>query len=368
MAGSGPLVDAAWLAANAGAVVIADVRWYLDGRSGREAYDRGHIVGARFVDLDTDLSGPPTTEGGRHPLPAPEDFAASMGRLGIGDDAAVVAYDDVGGVIASRLWWMLDCLGCETAVLDGGLDAWPGALQTVAPSWQPETFTARPWPADRLATIDEVDAARTDPESVVIDARSVERIPGRAQRHRSPLRPHPRRGQHAGRRQPPRRPAAVSGRDARPLRAGRSGRPRRSSPTAAAACPPVTTCSPSVMPDWATAGCSWGRGRLGEAIPTARWPPPDATSAAHTANWQPTTPKTALSAANSRTTPPEQQPTTRTGSPQRPKGHSPLPIPAPPRPGSSPQRELAAHNAQNGTLRCQFPHHPARLRRCGRPA
>ncbi len=174
----GPLVDARWLAAHADAVVIADVRWYLDGRSGREAYDRGHIGGARFVDLDTDLSGPPTTEGGRHPLPSPEDFAAAMGRLGIGDDTAVVAYDDVGGVIASRLWWMLDCVGGDAAVLDGGLDAWPGALQTAEPAWQPETFTARPWPAERFATIDEVDAARTDPNRLVIDARSVERYRG----------------------------------------------------------------------------------------------------------------------------------------------------------------------------------------------
>ena len=178
MARFGPLVDADWLAANTGAVVIADVRWYLDGRSGREAYDRGHIVGARFVDLDVDLSGPATTGGGRHPLPSPGDFAAAMGRLGIGDDTAVVAYDDVGGVIASRLWWMLDCLGCEAAVLDGGIDAWTGSLQTAEPSWSPATFTARPWPTERLATIDEVDAARSDPAFVVIDARSVERYRG----------------------------------------------------------------------------------------------------------------------------------------------------------------------------------------------
>ena len=178
MAGFGPVVGAEWLAAHADSVVIADVRWYLDGRCGREAYHRGHIDGARFVDLDTDLSGPPTAAGGRHPLPSPHDFAAAMARLGIGDDAAVVAYDDAGGVIASRLWWMLDCLGRDAAVLDGGLDAWGGALQTAAPSWPPTTFTARPWPADRLATIDEVDAARADPESLVIDARSVERYRG----------------------------------------------------------------------------------------------------------------------------------------------------------------------------------------------
>ena len=174
----GPLVDAAWLAANRDTVVAADVRWYLDGRSGREAYDRAHIPGARFVDLDTDLSGPPTAAGGRHPLPSPEAFAAAMGRLGIGSDTTVVAYDDVGGVVASRLWWMLDSLGCGAAVLDGGLDAWTGGLDTDPPSWPPTTFTARPWPDDRYASIDEVDAARSDPATVVIDARSAERFRG----------------------------------------------------------------------------------------------------------------------------------------------------------------------------------------------
>ena len=178
MDGPEPLVSTAWVAAHADLVVIADVRWYLDGRSGREAYDRGHIPGARFVDLDTDLSGPPTTSGGRHPLPNPAEFAAAMSRLGIGDDTTVVAYDDVGGVVASRLWWMLDSLGCAAAVLDGGMDAWSGDLETDAPSWQPQAFTARPWPAGRFASIDEVDAARGDPGSLVIDARSVERYRG----------------------------------------------------------------------------------------------------------------------------------------------------------------------------------------------
>ncbi len=178
MDGFGSLVDAEWLAAHTGTVVIADVRWYLDGRSGREAYDRGHIVGARFVDLDVDLSGSPTTDGGRHPLPSPEDFAAAMGRLGIGDGCTVVAYDDAGGVMASRLWWMLDSLGERAAILDGGIDAWAGELETTAPSRRAAEFTARPWPAGRFATIHEVDAARTDPDSLVIDARSIERYRG----------------------------------------------------------------------------------------------------------------------------------------------------------------------------------------------
>ncbi len=175
---SGPVVSADWLADNIGSVVVADVRWYLDGRSGRAAYDRGHIPGARFADLDTDLSAEPCAALGRHPLPAPDSFAAAMGGLGIGDDTSVVAYDDAGGVIAGRLWWMLDSLGRRAAVLDGGIGAWTGPLETGMPRWSPAEFTARPWPSDRFVGIDEVDQLRGDPGAVVIDARSAERFEG----------------------------------------------------------------------------------------------------------------------------------------------------------------------------------------------
>ena len=174
----GPVVDADWLADNIDSVVVADVRWYLDGRSGREAYDRGHLPGARFADLDTDLSGNPTAAGGRHPLPEPERFAEAMGRLGIGDGDPVVAYDDAGGVIAARMWWMLDSLGHPAAVLDGGIGAWPGPLETAPAAWAPAEFTARPWPQDRFVGIDELDRLWGRPHAVVIDARSAERYRG----------------------------------------------------------------------------------------------------------------------------------------------------------------------------------------------
>ena len=174
----GPVVDARWLADNLGSVVAADVRWYLDGRSGRDAYDRGHLPGARFVDLDADLSGPPTPAGGRHPLPDPDRFAEAMGRLGIGDGDRVVAYDDTGGVIAARLWWMLDSLGHPAAVLDGGIGAWAGPLETAPAAWTAAEFTARPWPEDRFVGIDELDRLRGRPDTVIIDARSVERYRG----------------------------------------------------------------------------------------------------------------------------------------------------------------------------------------------
>ncbi len=106
---------------------IVDVRWYLGqtGR-GRAAYAEGHVPGAAYLDLDDDLSAPQGP--GRHPLPRPADFARRLGAAGIGSDSLVVAYDDVGGWVAARLWWMLDSLGHRrVAVLDGGLPAWVAA-------------------------------------------------------------------------------------------------------------------------------------------------------------------------------------------------------------------------------------------------
>jgi thiosulfate/3-mercaptopyruvate sulfurtransferase len=168
-----PIVDGAWLDANRDAVV-ADVRWYLDDRDGRAAYDAGHIPGAVFVDLDADLAAAGSPAAGRHPLPAPEDFAAAMERLGIGDDDTVIAYDDEGGVMAARLVWMLRATGHEAALLDGGIGAYDGPLETARPEAEAKRFTPRPWPADRVASID--DAA--DPANVVLDARQRERYLG----------------------------------------------------------------------------------------------------------------------------------------------------------------------------------------------
>ena len=124
-----PLISADALAArlSSPALRIADVRWVLgQPGEGRRRYAAGHIPGAVFVDIDTDLT---TTSGpGRHPLPSPRAFAARMSELGIGSERDVVAYDDAGGTIAARLWWMLDVLGHRrVAVLDGGLQAWEGA-------------------------------------------------------------------------------------------------------------------------------------------------------------------------------------------------------------------------------------------------
>ncbi len=162
---------------------VVDVRWYLDGRSGRQAYVGGHLPGAVFADVDTDLSavGRPAVEG-RHPLPDPAAFAAAMSRLGIGDDSVVLAYDDSGGLTAGRLVVMLRWLGVDAALLDGGITTWAGRLETgdrAAPAVDPPAtpFTPRPWPAERLATVDETVQAAAHGVAV-LDARSAERHAG----------------------------------------------------------------------------------------------------------------------------------------------------------------------------------------------
>lgn len=169
-----PLVDAEWVKRHGGEIVLADVRWYLDGRSGHQAYASGHLPGAVFVDLDSALAGPPGTGGGRHPLPEPAAFAAAMTALGIGDDTVVVGYDDAGGVTAARLVWMLRVTGHDAALLDGGLGGYAGPLETAEPHRTPARFTARPWPADRLADADDAASGA----NVVIDARPRPRFRG----------------------------------------------------------------------------------------------------------------------------------------------------------------------------------------------
>jgi thiosulfate/3-mercaptopyruvate sulfurtransferase len=173
-----PVVTIEWLLDRLDEIVVVDTRHYNDGRSGRAAYDAGHIPGAVFVDVDHDLAAPPSPAAGRHPFPTPEAFAAAMERAGIGDGDTVVAYDDAGGAFAARLVWMLRVTGHRAALLDGGLAAWTGPLATEATARPSARFTAVPWPADRLVDIATVAAAAADPQQQVIDARAAERYRG----------------------------------------------------------------------------------------------------------------------------------------------------------------------------------------------
>jgi thiosulfate/3-mercaptopyruvate sulfurtransferase len=167
----GPLVSGEWLAGHLDDVRVVDTRSYLDGRSGRDAYLGGHLPGAVWLDLDNELSDPATPTDGRHPLPSPERFSAALGRAGIAAGTPVVAYDDAGGSIAARLWWLLHVLDEPGAVLDGGLAAWPGELSTDVPAPAAVARAARPWPAGRFLTADELDAT----DRPIYDARTAQR-------------------------------------------------------------------------------------------------------------------------------------------------------------------------------------------------
>jgi thiosulfate/3-mercaptopyruvate sulfurtransferase len=174
----GPLVDVAWLRAHHDAVVLVDVRW-VPGGSADRAFENGHIPGAVSLDLDRDLAAPAFDGPGRHPLPTPEAFAATMSGAGIGDGTPVVACDDARGSIAARLWWMLEALGHPVAVLDGGIDAWDGAMEIGRGHRRgPADLTARPWPREAIADATAVERARLDPGELVVDLRAADRYRG----------------------------------------------------------------------------------------------------------------------------------------------------------------------------------------------
>lgn len=179
------LVSGDWLAAHLGSVRVADVRWYLHRPGGgRAAYDEAHLPGAVHLDVDSDLSDPAGPGTGRHPLPSPERFAATLGRVGIAAGTPVVAYDDAGGSIAARLWWLLHVLDEPVAVLDGGLAAWPGELTRETPDIAPVRRSPVAWPEHRFRGPDQFGTAQ------LLDAHPGP-VRARRSRHRSAARPHP---------------------------------------------------------------------------------------------------------------------------------------------------------------------------------
>ncbi len=106
--------------------LVCDCRYDLQNKAaGHTAYQQNHILGAIYLDLHDDLSGPPVTNRGRHPLPTNDSIAALFCRLGITPETQVVVYDDMSGSFAARMWWMLKHMTHDAvAGLDGGWQAW----------------------------------------------------------------------------------------------------------------------------------------------------------------------------------------------------------------------------------------------------
>ncbi|HYN74996.1 MAG TPA: rhodanese-like domain-containing protein, partial [Candidatus Limnocylindria bacterium] len=179
------LVDVAWLVAALAEPPppsVLDVRWRLAGPAGVTDFDGGHIPGASYVDLETELAGPVRGDrvGGRHPLPAPEVFEAAMRRAGVRSGRTVVVVDDGDGPAAARAWWCLTYFGhSDVRILEGGWRAWVAAQGEVSSEvsgveWG--DFLAAP---GGLAVLDALGTAEfLRRGGALLDARSGERFRG----------------------------------------------------------------------------------------------------------------------------------------------------------------------------------------------
>jgi thiosulfate/3-mercaptopyruvate sulfurtransferase len=155
--------------------VVLDIRWKLGGPPGRAEYGAGHLSGAVYVDLDTELAGPPGAAG-RHPLPDVAVFGAATRRAGVSSDRPVVVYDGGQGWAAARAWWLLRWSGHpDVRVLDGGLAGWTGPLSTEVPEPVEGDFVPVP---GSLPTLDAHGAAALAREGLLLDARAAERYRG----------------------------------------------------------------------------------------------------------------------------------------------------------------------------------------------
>jgi thiosulfate/3-mercaptopyruvate sulfurtransferase len=164
--------------------VVLDVRWRLGGPPGRGDHEAGHLPGAVYVDLDTELAGPRGQGGGRHPLPEPARFQEVLRAAGVRKGSRVVAHDDGNGAVAARAWWMLRWAGLSAervAVLDGGYRAWAeeGRPITDEPSRpEPGDVVVRP---GAMPVLDADAAAVLARRGALLDARAPERYRGESE-------------------------------------------------------------------------------------------------------------------------------------------------------------------------------------------
>lgn len=180
-----PLISADTLLAITDKPVLIDVTWNLSAPAGapkappgRDAYDAGHLPGAHFVDLDTELASPPG-DGGRHPLPSATTVEAALRRAGVSADSPVVVYDAANSMAAARAWWIFRYYGMPNVrVLDGGLAAWRaagGEVSTDVPEGANGSFVAT---AGQVPLLDAAGAAKLASTGILLDARAPERFAG----------------------------------------------------------------------------------------------------------------------------------------------------------------------------------------------
>ncbi|MEP9395001.1 sulfurtransferase [Gordonia sp. VNK1] len=167
--------------------VILDVRWQLGRTDGHAHYREGHVPGAVWVDLDTELADPPTPEAGRHPLPSLSRLQEAARRWGVDDASPVVVYDDIGNLASARAWWLLRWGGhSDVRILDGGLAAWRSAglrlsSGDTAPRRGAVTLRAGDLPSvtiDEVAALSERLCADDAAGDALVDARVDERYRG----------------------------------------------------------------------------------------------------------------------------------------------------------------------------------------------
>ncbi|MCR8635882.1 sulfurtransferase [Paenibacillus radicis (ex Xue et al. 2023)] len=177
-------VSARWLSENLNnkELVVADCRFILGNPfAGKEAYESGHLPGAVYFDLEHDLSGTIEAHGGRHPLPKVNDLAIKLGNAGIDETKIVVAYDDQGGAMASRLWWILKYYGHDRVyVLDGGFTHWKSLgyeVTTELPAYSSSEFIPRlqeGW----LLNAEQIRQRLEQADTILIDSREEKRYLG----------------------------------------------------------------------------------------------------------------------------------------------------------------------------------------------
>ena len=177
------LVSTDWLAEHLDdtKVRIIDCRYYFDGRDGKAEYDKGHIPGAVHLDWSNELG-----EQERplvYKVASADRLARVMESIGVGDDTLLVGYDDEGGHFVSRVWLVLQAHshGDQVRILDGGLTAWLAEgrpLSTDPPTPRPATFTPRPPDTSHLVTAEQVNSARSEPDTTIVDVRRLTEFTG----------------------------------------------------------------------------------------------------------------------------------------------------------------------------------------------